>query len=371
MLYEYCGSRHIQKYFHIQPSVGAHRLNFTEQDYESIGVKTVVAWMEEAYNACKCEKCSIVPRKLDQDLFTLCCAERALKVFGLDQEREYVRRHIEHNQFNQTMSVNLLKPIWDHLPRDSPWVEMTLDKVQSGVVFMHEHLDRTGYCYCGFSPLASAEHVNCIEAWLAIDGALREAVGPFYNSRGTHLYSKLGIDCNFFEANSIEQWILDVSDKHPYPLGEFPARNVLLSERRPSIPTQTSSAPIKGNYQLSLSKQRGLCYYETWNYGAQSRSSVSTHKDSPVSSEWLASRGYRGGSSSPGPEIETHMPFDRTEDLRNAGINHICPEWLAHDVHWVCAFREGPILGPQPQSPGLETLLRDPELFPKIDVTWL
>ena len=81
-----------------------------------------------------------------------------------------------------------------------------------------------------------------------------------------------------------------------------------------------------------------------------------------VSQNWLASRGYRGGGSSP--------KRARARAFRKHGIEpktHNCPIWLDHDDHWVCAFREESLHEPQPTTVALEKFVADPILFPNFE----
>lgn len=362
-----CGIPWLERHI-INQSLKSEYLELSASECEPLGVRIVVAWMEVAW---KCRSLHVVPHKLDLDLFTLCCTERAMHAFGRHDDGEVIRTYLEQKGFRQKgMTVEIIRPVWDLLPKGSWWSDMAVDAVQRGVLFMQEVLDATGFCYCG---LSTHHQPDCLAEWVARDDALREALGPFRNSRGTHMHTSFGPCCTTSTAERVRKWTMDVEDRHPYPFGSFPSDNVLLGGLLPKIRTLKRLGPIYGHYQLSLSRHHGGSYIETFSNGARTRTNLNKQRTTEVSRDWLTSRGCRGGGSSAEPEAKTRRHHDRAQSFIHPDIHvseHNCPDWLADDDHWVCAFREGPLHVPESRRIGpLQTYIRYPILFSEVAAT--
>ena len=263
MLHYFGSAKHIDKYLVTENPGDSPYLSLPAIACEAIGVRTTVACMRSAYSN---ETRFMLSRKLKMDLLTLCCVQRALYVLGNREECKKLRNYIEQECFAQTMSVTILKPIWERLPRNSYWVKALLRKIQEGIIFMEEHWERKGFCYCGSR---SWLHDNCLLAWLETDAALREAVTSLddkrerhthdvrgqctYKSRGMHAHKSFASRCSPKSATRIKEWVLNVEDSLPLPLGFYPTETALVGDTESEMATQKRLGPINGEYQLEWS----------------------------------------------------------------------------------------------------------------------
>jgi len=299
-------------------------------------------------------------------MLTLCGAERALNVFCLEPERRILHNYIEAHYLSATIYVKHLRPVWNHIPRGTYWTERVLDCVEDGIKIIYEREARRQRCYCKSRDPNYLSHVNCLANWILTEASLQAALGKYRNSRQPNLYTRFQID-HEHRPSSTAEWVLAIeTGEKELSFGKAP-REMAVCNKKVTVKQDLCSA-IE-TYQLEWIDESGGYYLESQGCGQRERPKPDRITTTSVSQQWLASRGHRGGA--PGSaEGSLMLTYWRPEVLAYAGVSpsqnsHQCPDWLSHDNHMVCAFREGLLHMPKPQRPHLNrTILNsNPDLL--------
>ncbi|KAH9883035.1 hypothetical protein J1614_000402 [Plenodomus biglobosus] len=291
----------------------------------------------------------LLPESLSEDFLTLCCAERALHVFGLHQEHADLRDYIELNGLLTTVSVNKLRPVWDCMPKGTYWSDRMLDCVQDGLKYMDDYDIQFGRCYCNSLHPSYAEHENCLGAWLVSDKSLVKALGMYRNSRGPTTNTRFGLSGPSNRLR-ISEWVMSVESSeevNSFGVARIPGELTTDVIRR--IPVKKQSRLLNSSYRLEWIDEDGGYYLET---SVDRSLPIEPNKDAikttSLSRDWLVSRGHRGGGPSSRWDKADSMIQQQdwlTFVFRDAEIErrkHHCPDWLNKDDRLICVFREGP-----------------------------
>ncbi|KAF2855211.1 hypothetical protein T440DRAFT_539387 [Plenodomus tracheiphilus IPT5] len=346
------------------------------------GTRTITQYLAQRLERTTCllvqayqrKATKILPNSIRENFVTLCCAERALRVFGLDEELDHLRNYMEKHYLSTQISVNKLRPVWDCMPRGTYWSDRILDCIQEGLAYMDDYVHQHGQCYCRSSQPCYTTHKNCLGAWLVSDNLMLDALGKYRNSRGPSLHTRFD-DEDSLSMSRTSKWVLSVKNEEDVKLnGRIQIKGTSPGNVNRRVPVETRPSLRTSSYCLEWIDEDGGYYLETSGYSNGPQSDLIATETTAVSREWLASRGHRGGGPSSGGDEEGSIGqrgYHRAQVLPNAGIEvttHHCPDWLRDEDHLVCAFREEPLYQPRPKPHRLMVLYRaQPGSFPLQD----
>ena len=129
MLVGSCGSKHINRYITHRPD-GSKLLVLPGSDCEPHGIKTVIHWMEEAHIG---GHLGPLPRRMSADFFTMCCAERGLRVLNLTKAADNMRSvaHSFATKYMSAVGIASYKAVLQNMPPHDYFVECLLDLIRS------------------------------------------------------------------------------------------------------------------------------------------------------------------------------------------------------------------------------------------------
>jgi hypothetical protein len=329
-LTDYCGVKHLKQYVVIHPN-GSAFLRFYAFQCEPQGIHFVAQWVTKAH-------ANQTPVTLPWDSITerfsladLCCAQRALAVFGLDKESEELYSKLTNclDSDYEIPTIDLEEALII-MPDGSHWSELLLRHISRRLASMYESVADEGHCFCGWEYQGdTSTHIDCLHNWVTNHQELRDLLAPqsdkFPSTKPSPPFGKK--HCAPLARERIENWLLQIESQptQTYSLGEFPHPLELVGPN-PRIPTYMQSrsiAPIAGTYALRWSEKFGGCYFETRPNARTPSKALRPTSSTEFSREWLASRGYRGGAGSPS---ELDMPDLSSEPVRSDGENETTEE---------------------------------------------